>query len=295
MLADDKSWALVENFAGQWLQIRNLDINPDPQQFPGFDESLRQAMRLETEYFFADLLRNGGSVRELLDSNFTYLNERLARLYGIEGIQGEEFRRVELKPEYHRGGVLTQAGILAMTSHATRTSPVRRGKWILEQILGAPPPPPPPNVPELAEGTSVDLKASLRTRMEQHRANPECAACHDKLDPLGFAFENYDAVGAWREDDGGYAIDASGRLPDGEAFQGPDELKRILQHNENFARTVTEKMLTYALGRGLEYYDRCSVDAVLAEIRKEGYKLSRLVLEIVKSAPFQRRAGGNDS
>lgn len=295
MLDDPKSWALIENFAGQWLQVRNLDISPDPKLFPEFDEDLRRAMKMETQLFVQEILRQDRSLLDLLNADFTYVNERLARHYGIEGIEGEAFQRVNLKPEHHRGGLLTQASILALTSNPTRTSPVNRGKWILEQILGAPPPPPPPNVPELAEGTSVDLQASLRKRMEQHRDNPDCSSCHDKMDPLGFAFENFDAIGAWRDRDGHFEIDASGTMPDGRPFRGPEDLKRILQESEGFARTVTEKMLTYALGRGLEYYDQCAVEAILAELKKNDYKLAQLVLQIVRSAPFQRRSTGNES
>ena len=295
MLEDGKSSALVENFAGQWLQVRQLDLSPDPNLFPEFDEELRRAMQRETELFVGYIMRENRSLLDLLNADFTFLNERLARHYGIEGVKGDEFRRVELKPEHHRGGILTHASILALTSNPTRTSPVNRGKWILEQILGAPPPPPPPNVPELPEGNSVDLQASLRKRMEQHRDNPDCSSCHDKMDPLGFAFENFDAIGAWRDKDGGFDIDSSGTMPDGRPFQGPDDLKRILQRDEGFAQTVTEKMLTYALGRGLEFYDQCTVEAILAELKKNDYKLSQLVLEIVRSAPFQRRSTADES
>jgi hypothetical protein len=295
MLEDRKSWALVENFAGQWLQVRQLELSPDPKLFPEFDEELRRAMQRETELFVGYILRENRSLLDLLNADFTFLNERLARHYGIESVKGDGFRMVELKPEHHRGGILTHASILALTSNPTRTSPVNRGKWILEQILGATPPPPPPNVPELPEGNSVDLQASLRQRMEQHRDNPDCSSCHDKMDPLGFAFENFDAIGAWRDKDGDFDIDPSGNMPDGRPFQGAEDLKRILQQDEGFAQTVTEKMLTYALGRGLEFYDQCTVEAILAELKKNDYKLSQLVLEIVRSAPFQRRSTADES
>ncbi len=289
MLADPKAWGLVENFAGQWLQVRSLDISPDPDLFPKFDEPLRRAMQQETLLFFQALLREDRSLAALLDADFTFVNERLARHYGIPGIKGDNFQRVSLTPAQHRGGILTQGSILALTSNPTRTSPVNRGKWILEQILGTPPPPPPPNVPELEANSGVDAKASLRERTEQHRANPDCATCHEKMDPLGFAFENFDAIGAWRERDGEHAIDPSGKMPDGRSFSGPGELKQMLMQGDNFSRTVTEKMLTFALGRGLEYYDKCAVDEIVAALKQNDHRLSALILEVIKSRPFQMR------
>jgi mono/diheme cytochrome c family protein len=289
MLADPKAWGLVENFAGQWLQVRSLDISPDPDLFPKFDEPLRKAMQQETLLFFQALLKEDRSIRDLLTADFTFVNERLARHYGIPGIKGDGFQRVTLTPDMHRSGILTQASILALTSNPTRTSPVNRGKWILEQILGTPPPPPPPNVPPLDGNAKVDLNASVRQRMEQHRANPECATCHEKMDPLGFAFENFDAIGSWREKDAGHDIDPSGQMPDGRPFRGPDELKRLLENGDQFARTVTEKMLTFALGRGLEYYDKCVVDDIVAKLKKNDYRFSTLILEIVNSRPFEMR------
>lgn len=289
MLADPKAWALVENFAGQWLQVRTLDVTPDPDLFPGFDEPLRQALRQETLLFVQELIKQDGRVTELLDADFTYVNERLARHYGLKDIKGDEFQRVTLPPETKRGGILTQGSILALTSNPTRTSPVNRGKWILEQILGTPPPPPPPNVPELEAATGVDAKASLRERTEQHRANPDCATCHEKMDPLGFAFENFDAIGAWRDKDGEFPIDSSGVLPDGRTFQGATDLKQLLLQGDNFTRTVTEKMLTFALGRGLEYYDKCAVDEIVAALKRNEHRFSALILEVIKSRPFQLR------
>jgi hypothetical protein len=290
MLKDPKSRALVENFAGQWLQLRNLKtISPDPATYPAFDESLRTAMMKETELFFETVLREDRSILDFLDTPYTFVNERLAKHYGIDGIKGDKFQRVELKDKA-RGGVLTQASILTLTSNPTRTSPVKRGKWILENILGTPPPPPPPDVPELKDDKQVVLSGSLRQRMEQHRTKPDCAVCHDKLDPLGFGFENFDGIGGWRTKDGTFAIDSSGVLPDGKTFNGPAELRAILKsRSQDFCRCLSEKMLTYALGRGLEYYDRCAVDDVVAAVAREQYKFSALVLAVVRSELFQYR------
>ena len=289
MVADPRAWGLVENFAGQWLQVRALDITPDPDLFPNFDEPLRRAMQRETLLFFQAVMREDLSLTALLNADFTFVNERLARHYGLAGVKGDDFQRVKLPSEQHRGGILTQGSILALTSNPTRTSPVNRGKWILEQILGTPPPPPPPNVPELEGAPGVDATASLRVRTEQHRANPDCATCHEKMDPLGFAFENFDAIGGWRDRDGEHSIDPSGKLPDGREFKGPGELKQMLQQGDNFVRTVTEKMLTFALGRGLEYYDKCAVDEIVAALKRNDLRFSTLILEVIKSRPFQMR------
>ena len=229
MLRDPKSQALVENFAGQWLQLRNLrSLNPDRGRFPNFDDKLREAMIRETEMFFGAVMRADGSILDFIDSDFTYLNERLARHYGIPGIKGEQFRRVKLKG-HERGGLLTQASVLTVTSNPTRTSPVKRGRWVLEQLLGTPPPPPPPNVPVLTDDAKTLTAATLRLRMEQHRSKVSCAVCHNKLDPLGFGLENFDAIGAWRDQDAGATVDSSGKLPSGESFRGPGELKGILK------------------------------------------------------------------
>ncbi len=287
MLADPKSAAFVQNFTGQWLTTRKLAyVAPDPQEFPGFDEELRAAMVRETELFFEAIVRENRSILDLIDADFSFVNERLAKLYGIKSVTGPEFRRVKLPP--NRGGVLTQAGVLTLTSNPTRTSPVKRGKWVLEQILGTPPPPPPPDVPALPEGKQ--LTGSLRKVMEQHRENALCASCHQRMDPIGFAFENYDAIGAWRDRDGGFAIDASGVLPGGQSFRGPAELKVIIKDKKGqFFRCLTEKLLTYALGRGLEYYDRCAVDEIMEGLEKDDYRFSALITGVIKSGPFQKR------
>lgn len=293
MLADPKSQALVENFAGQWLEIRNLDrAAPDRRQFRDFDDTLREAMRRESLMVFAGVVREDRSVIELLDADYTYLNERLARHYGIPGVSGEEFRRVSVAGT-PRGGLLTQAAMLTLTSNPQRTSPVKRGKWVLENVLGEPPPPPPPGVPELPEGRRAALRGSLRQRMEEHRKDPTCAVCHQKMDALGFALENFDPVGAWRTKDGPFDIDPSGALPDGRTFKGPAELKQILAaaDRDAFARCLSEKMLTYALGRGVEYFDRCAVDKIVAAMKESNYRFSVLVREIARSEPFQKRRG----
>jgi hypothetical protein len=287
MLKDPRARALVENFAGQWLQIRNLKlIAPDTVQFPEFDDSLRAAMERETQLFFEAIMKEDRSVLDFLDSDYTFVNERLARLYGIAGVGGEQFQRVSLKGS-QRGGLLTQASILTITSNPTRTSPVKRGKWILENILGTPPPPPPPDVPELKEGKEAVLSGTLRQRMEQHRANTLCASCHARMDPIGFGFENFDGIGAWREKDGSFPIDPAGKLVSGETFQGPGDLKQILlnRKKEEFLRCLSDRLLTYSLGRGLEYYDRNAVD----QIQGEKQMFSSLILGVVKSAPFQMR------
>ena len=293
MLKDPRARALVENFAGQWLQIRNLKlIAPDTVQFPEFDDNLRAAMEKETQLFFEAIMKEDRSVLDFLDSDYTFVNERLARLYSIPGVGGEQFQRVSLKGS-HRGGLLTQASILTITSNPTRTSPVKRGKWILENILGTPPPPPPPDVPDLKEGKEAVLSGTLRQRMEQHRANTMCASCHARMDPIGFGFENFDGIGAWREKDGSFPIDPAGKLVSGETFQGPADLKQILlnRKKEEFLRCLSERLLTYSLGRGLEYYDRKAVDQIAQNLAKNKYKFSSLVLGVVKSAPFQMRRG----
>jgi hypothetical protein len=301
MMKDRKSSQFVENFAGQWLQLRTLkSIQPDKKQFPEFDEALRSAMQKEAEMYFATIMKEDRSILEFLDSNWTVVNARLARFYGVRftrnfgtGIN-EQYRKVELT-DGKRGGILTMASTLTVTSNPTRTSPVKRGKWVLEQLLGTPPPPPPPNVPNI-EDQGTKLTGTLRQKMEQHRQNPNCAICHAKLDPLGFGLENFDAIGKWREQDEGKTIDASGELPGGKKFSGPKELRAILlDRKADFVHCLTEKMLTYAIGRGLEYKDRCAVDQIAAELEKNEYKFSALVTEIVKSDPFRKRnAKGRD-
>ena len=289
MLRDEKSAALVEAFAGQWLQFRALEsVAPDRERFPDFDSGLRLAMRRETELLFMNLLRADGSLLDLIDARYSYLNERLARHYGVSGVKGPEFRRVELA-DGRRGGILTHASVLTVSSYATRTSPVLRGKWILENMLNAPPPDPPAGVPRLDEA-KVGAEAPLRQQLEAHRTQPMCAACHQKMDPLGFSLENYDAIGSWRDVAGKWPIDASGTLPDGRSFTGAPGLASVLREDRQaFARAVAAKMLTFALGRGLERYDRRTVDEVARRLEASDYRFWALVQEIVKSLPFQRR------
>ena len=287
MVKDPKSNSFIENFAEQWLALRKLDISsPDPVMFPEFTPELRQAMVRESLLFFREIVREDHSILDLLSADFTFVNEPLAKLYGVPNIRGKEFIRVPAPP--HRGGILTQASILTLTSNATRTSPVKRGKFVLEQILNTPPPPPPADVPPLAEDKI--LTGSVRQVMEQHRENAMCASCHSKMDPLGFAFENFNAIGSWRNKDGEFEVDPSGVLPGGRTFNGPDELKEIMrEQKEIFVRCIVEKMLTYAIGRGLEYYDQCSVDNIMVALESNNYKFSTLLIEIVKSDPFQMR------
>jgi hypothetical protein len=290
MLRDPKSRALAENFAGQWLQTRALrDIAPDPDRFPAFDEALRSAMLQESERFFDAIVRGDRSILDFLDADYTFVNERLARHYGLAGVHGDAFRRVSLAGT-PRGGVLTQAGVLTIASNPTRTSPVKRGKWILDNILGAPPPPPPPGAGDLREDSSSVLSGSLRQRLEQHRANPDCASCHRRMDPLGFGLENFDAIGGWRDREGELAIDASGTLPGGAAFHGPVELRALLKARpEAFTRCLAEKLLTYAIGRGLDPHDRRAVDDIVRKVARRDYRFSALILAIVHSEPFQGR------
>ena len=290
MLADPRSEALVDNFAGQWLTLRNAAaVQPDEDEFPDFGEGLRRAFRRETELLFGSILREDRSTLDLLAADYTFVNERLAQHYGIPNVRGSHFRRVALADEA-RGGLLGHGSILTVTSYANRTSPVNRGKWVLENILGTPPPPPPPDVPDLetAEGGQV---LSMREAMEQHRANPVCASCHRLMDPVGLSLENFDAVGRWRDrSETRGAIDAAGELPDGTPFDGPSGLKAaLLRHPDRFVTTVTEKLMTYALGRGIEYYDAPAVRAIVREAAGDGYRLSSLVKGVVRSAPFQMR------
>lgn len=293
MLRDPKSHALVENFAGQWLQFKNIDVmKPDPERFKDFDESLRYSMRRETELFLGNVMGQDGSVLDILDADYTFMNERLARFYGLLGITGPEFRRVDMSKNQRGGGILAQASILTISSYSTRTSPVLRGKWILENLLNAPPPPPPPSVPAL-DDTKVGESASLRQQMEAHRKSPACASCHSRMDPLGFGLENFDAVGAWRELDGKIPVDASGALPGNRIFHGPVELKKLLKDERAaFVRGMTDKLLTYALGRGLERYDRALVASIADRLPAHNYRFSQLVNDIVNSYPFQMRRNG---
>ncbi len=289
MLRDDKARALVDNFAGQWLQLRSLaSFSPDRGRFPGFDDALRTAMRRETEEFFRGIVREDRSILEFLDADSTFVDERLAKHYGIEGVSGPEFRRVAVDRR-QRGGLLGQASILAVTSNPTRTSPVKRGRWVLENLLAAPPPAAPPNVPELPASGEA-LKGTLRQRMEEHRSNPSCAACHKLMDPIGFGLENFDAVGAWRSEEEGAPIDPSGELPDGRTFAGPAELRAILLSRAGeFRRCFAEKLLVYALGRGLEYYDACAVERIASATEAAGDRFSAVVEQIVTSPAFRER------
>ena len=293
MLADGRARALVDNFAGQWLFLRNVDAaSPDPRLFPNFDDALRRAMRRETELFVEDVVRENRSVTELLTANYTFVNERLAKHYGISNIYGDHFRRVMLPDGTARRGLLGHASVLTVTSYAHRTSPVLRGKWMLENILGAPPPPPPPDVPALDEKSQQTGRAlTMRAAMEQHRANPACASCHARMDPLGFAFENFDAVGRWRTESAQVPVDASGALPDGTRFDGvPELLQALLRDPGQFVGTLTERLLTYAVGRGTEYYDAPAVRRIVRDAAPGGYRFDALVLGIVKSTPFQMRS-----
>jgi len=292
MLKDPKAHALVENFGDQWLTLRTLAaFNPDPKRFPQWNEDLRKSMLKETELFFEGVMKEDRSILEFLDADYTYVDERLAALYGIPGVSGKEFRRVKLD-NADRGGLLGQASILAITSNPTRTSPVKRGKWVLEQILGTPPPPPPPNVPTLEN--QAKLTGTLRQRMEQHRTNPLCNSCHQQMDAIGFGLENFDAIGAWRTADAEGKIDPAGTLPGGKSFEGPAGLKKILKsQDEQFVKNFTERLLTYALGRGVERYDRCNLDAMTRKIESNDYRFTMVVHEIVKSDAFRMRRGDN--
>jgi hypothetical protein len=288
MLKDPKAHALVSDFGGQWLQFRGLEsAHPDLNRYPKFDDYLRDSERQETEMFFEYILRQDRSVLDFLNGKYTFLNGKLAEFYGIPGVHGPEFRKVDLTGT-QRGGVLTQGSVLTVSSYSTRTSVVLRGKWVLENLLNAPVPPPPPNVPLLDEA-KVGTSMSLRQQMEQHRANAICASCHGRMDPIGFGLENFDAVGQWRTEDGKFPIEASGVLTNGQTFNGPGELVDVLAKQPTaFAGAITEKMLTYALGRGLEPYDRLTVKAITSDLAKSDYRFSQLVMGIVNSIPFQR-------
>jgi hypothetical protein len=296
MLVDARSKALVDNFAGQWLYLRNLpSVAPDAETFPDFDDDLRQAFHQETELFFQSLLREDRSVLLLLDADYTFVNERLARHYGIPNIYGSHFRRIALADQ-NRRGLLGQGSILTVTSYATRTSPTLRGKWVLDNFLGTPPPPPPPNVPSLKDRSEDGRILSVREQLEQHRSNAVCASCHARMDPLGFALENFDAIGRWRTTSGvdGTPIDSSGVLLDGTHFQGAAELRKVLLGQpEQFVTTVAEKLLTYALGRGLEHYDQPAIRKIVRDAASDDYRWSSLIVSMIKSIPFQMRKSGD--
>jgi hypothetical protein len=290
MLADPRSRALVSNFAGQWLYLRNLEsFTPDLRLFPDFDDNLRQALRQETELSFESVLREDRSVLDLLSADYTFLNERLAKHYGIPHVYGSRFRRVSSVRENGRGGLLRNGSILAVTSYATRTSPVIRGNWILANLVGTPPPPPLPNVPALKDNT-VLASLSVRERLAEHRSNPTCATCHDMMDPVGFALENFDAVGRWRSLEEGKPVDATGGLPDGSKFTGVSGLEEgLVNHPEVFATTVAEKLLTFALGRGVEYYDGPAIRKIVHDARATDYRLSSIIVGLTQSTPFTMR------
>ncbi|MBT6959167.1 MAG: DUF1592 domain-containing protein [Opitutae bacterium] len=296
MLADNRSTALARNFAGQWLELRNLDnVMPDKDQFSRYNIQLSGDMRQETERFFEHIQRENRSVLEFLEADYTFINERLARHYDIPNVRGEHFRRISLNGT-RRGGLLTHASVLTITSNPTRTSPVKRGKWILENLLGLPPPPPDPSAPPLTDdGKPLDSN-SLRELMEKHRADSACASCHANMDPMGLALENFDAIGAWRDKDGQLPIDASGNLASGRFINGPDQLRALLSrdYRKEYLSCLTEMLLTYALGRGLEYYDRCTVNRIVEGLEKSEYRFSSLVMALVKSDPFQLRRGDGD-
>ena len=291
MLRDPKAHALAEQFGGQWLQFRALESTTrNRERFPDFEDYLRHSMRRETELFVEHIIREDRSILDFLDAQYSFVNERLARHYGIDGVSGPDFRRVSLAGTT-RGGVVTQGSVLTVSSYATRTSPVLRGKWILDNILNAPPPDPPPDVGNLDE-KAIGSATSMRAQLEQHRKDPTCASCHRRMDPLGFGLENFDAVGAWRTMDGKFPVDASGVLPGGHKFNGPEELRAVLRGQpEAFAQALTSKLLTYALGRGLEGYDRRTVKEIAARLPARNYRFSALVLEIVNSLPFQQQRG----
>jgi hypothetical protein len=292
MLADPRSESMVTNFAAQWLYLRDVEAKqPDEVLFPDFDETLRSAFRRETELFLDSILRENRSVMELLTANYTFLNERLAKHYGIPNVQGSWFRRVTLPEGSPRGGLLGQGSILTLTSYANRTSPVLRGKWVLENLLASPPPPPPPDVPALkTDGPEPGKTLSMRDAMVQHRANPTCASCHARMDPIGFSMENFDAIGKWRDRDSGNRIDATGVLPDGVRFEGTAGLRKILlDHSHEFVSTVSEKLLMYAAGRNLQYYDASAVREIAREAAKSNYTFASLVSAVVQSVPFQMR------
>jgi hypothetical protein len=290
MLADPKSQNLVDNWAAQWLQLRNLGrTKPDPKRFPNVDDELLDAMRKETNLFVGEIVQKDRSILDFIDAPFTYVNGPLARHYGIKGVNGEEFQRIDLDGE-KRGGVLTQAAILTVSSYPTRTSPPVRGKWVLENLLGAAPPPPPDNVPALND-SNIGTEISMKERFAQHRRDPSCSPCHNVMDPIGFGLENYDAVGRWRDFDGKFPIETTGQLPGGKSFTGSKGLKEILrERSDEFVRNVTVKMLTYALGRGLERSDDATVDAIVQAVKANDYRFSSLVLDVVNSKQFQMRS-----
>ena len=291
MLADGKARALTDYFAVEWLQLQRLGrALPSKDYFPALTGQLKNAMGQETRQFFDALRTDDHSVLDLLDADYTYVNEDLARFYGLSGVQGDQFRKVALKPQDHRGGLLGMSSILTMTSHTDRTKPTSRGKWILEVILGTPPAPPPANAGVLRPPKDMPEPQTFREKLALHARNATCAGCHKKIDPLGFALENYDAIGSWREQVAGAPVDNVGRLPGGQEFRGPAGLKQILsQHKDQFVRNLTVELLTYALGRKIEYYDEAAVAQIDERLAKNNYRFSTLIAEIVTSRPFAYR------
>ena len=290
MIADPKAQAFATNFEGQWLELRVLDdYDVDVKRFPAF-RALKSSMKKEVETYFQSIISEDRSLLELLDSNYTFVNEKLAAFYGLTGVTGDFFRKVPLTSADHRGGVLTMAGVLTVTAMPSRTSPVKRGKFILEAILGTPPPPPPPDIPALSEKKKDLDSASMRKRFEAHRADPTCASCHKRMDPIGFALENYNAIGQWRDKEGNFEIDTSGVLPGGHKIAGPQDLKNaIMEKKDGFVRCLSTKMLTYAIGRGIEPYDQCTIDDICASVKQNNYRFSSLMLGIIKSDAFQKQ------
>lgn len=294
MMLSPKFGAMANSFTGQWLRVRDLysSVAPDPKKYKEFTPSLRDAMYNETITFFQDILRRDASLLQLIDSDYTYLNEELAKHYGVEGVTGPQMQRVTLK-EGRRGGVLTMGSVLTLTSFPQRTSPVLRGKWVLEELLGSPPPPPPPGAAGLSPNDAPAEGLTFRQRLEKHREKPECASCHNRMDPIGFGLENFDGIGRWREEIGGTPVDAAGVLASGEKFSGPVELKKhLLTRKDDFIRNFSERLLSYALGRGLENYDRPTVRAITTKLQQNNYRSTLLIMEIVKSYPFQSRKNG---
>jgi hypothetical protein len=295
MMTDKKAAAFADNFEGQWLEVRNLDsITPDPDKFPEWTPELKEDLRTETRMFFQYVLSANRPISEMIDAKYTFLNESLAKFYGIPGVTGPDFRKVDLTTD-QRGGILTQGAVLAVSSYPNRTSPTIRGKYVLSNILGTPPPPPPPDVPAL-DVSKVGSDISLRKQLEAHRANPVCASCHSKMDVLGFGLENYNAIGKWRTMDGKFPVDVGGTMPNGKSFQTAAEMRAVLQGSmPQVTRCLTEKVMTYALGRGLQPYDNRTITEISKAVASDGLSFQRLIYEVVRSLPFQSRRGELDT
>ena len=292
MLADKKAAAFADNFAGQWLEVRNLDvITPDPDKFPEWTQGLKEDFRTETRMFFEYVLTQNRPISEMINARYTFLNESLAKFYAIEGVKGPDFRKVDLTTD-QRGGILTQGAVLAVSSYPNRTSPTIRGKYVLSNVLGTPPPPPPPDVPAL-DVSKVGSDISLRKQLEAHRANPVCASCHSKMDVLGFGLENYNAIGKWRTMDGKFPVDVGGTMPTGKSFQTAAEMRAVLEADSmpQITRCLTEKVMTYALGRGMQAYDNRTINQITKKVDSDGQRFQTLIYEVVRSLPFQSRRG----